>query len=468
MNSYVTPNDSGIIADTDSRSINNAVREAKRSGINRVVIPRINERTGEALWEVDEAIILCSELEIVLDNCYIRQADGSMDNVFRNFDDDSMRRTLQEEQENIIIRGVGNAVIDGGRMNGLTEATSRKGGMPHVEMNNVIRLHNLRGLRLSDFTILNQRWWAINLHYVEEGLISGLKIICKPDCVNQDGIDIRSGCNNIILRDLYGQSGDDFIALTGFYGTRESDKYAVEGKSKDIHDIVIKNIVATSAECAIIALRNQDGVRLYNITIDTVHDAISSRALADTAPEFHFNFEINAYKSPKSPYTAIRVGQDEYIHVRESESGDVFGLHVTNIHTRTNTAILLNETVENSYFGNIYADNDVDRVISTKSCRARQNFGAELRNVVFENIFYNCRDNADSVAFDLDTNKREHSVHNVIIRNAFIGRAACAVNMKHKGTLTVNGLYSELAEPRFEIGEQAEIILDGRAIEKHP
>ena len=334
--------------------------------------------------------------------------------------------------------------------------------MPHIEMNNVIRLHNLRGLKLLDFTILNQRWWAINLHYVEEGLISGLKIACRPDCVNQDGIDLRSGCNNIILENLFGQAGDDFIALTGFYGTRESDKYAVKGKSIDIHDIVIKNISATSAECAIIAMRNQDGVRLYNITVDSVHDTISSVAKSEKDPSFHFNFEVNAYKSPKSPYTTIRIGQDEYIHLKESSSGDVFGLHITNIHTRTNTAILLNETVENSYFGNIYADNDVDRVISTKSCRARQNFGAELKNVVFENIFYNCRDNKNSTAFDFDTNKRPHTIKNVFIRNTFIGNASCAVNMKHQGTLNISGLYSDNDMPLVEVCEGAEVIIDGK------
>ena len=104
MIDYVTPNDIGVIGDTDSSSINNAVSEAVRSGKRRVVIPRINARTGASLWEIDEAIILCSDIEIVLDNCYIRQAEGSMDNVFRNFDDENMRSTLESEQKNIVIK----------------------------------------------------------------------------------------------------------------------------------------------------------------------------------------------------------------------------------------------------------------------------------------------------------------------------------------------------------------------------
>ena len=77
MKQYITPNDEGIIAESDSASIRNAVNEAIRSDVRRVVIPRINARTGKAQWDVDKAIILSSNLEIVLDNCYIRQMDGS-------------------------------------------------------------------------------------------------------------------------------------------------------------------------------------------------------------------------------------------------------------------------------------------------------------------------------------------------------------------------------------------------------
>ena len=458
---FITPNDEGIMAESDSRSIQNAVDEAVRLDVRKVVIPRINERTGRAQWDIDEAIILSSNLEIVLDNCYIRQADGAMDNVFRNFEDGKYRKTLEEEQENIIIRGVGNAIIDGGEHNGLTQKNSMQNGLPSVEKNNVIRFHNLRGLRLTDFTIINQRWWAINLHYVEEGYIGGLKIKCDNGSHNLDGIDLRSGCNNIILENLFGQAGDDFIALTGFYGGIESEKYAVEGKSIDIHDIVIKNIVATSAECTVVALRNQDGVKIYNVTVDTVYDAISSKEINNEAPSFVFNFDNNAYKSPKSPYAVMRIGQEGWIHLKECEMGDVYNIHVTNLHARTNAALLLNENISNSYFGNIYAANEVDTVVTTKSCRNHQTYGANMRNVVFENIFYNSLNNGNSVAFDFDINGKEHDFENVFIKNAFVGNAATFVDMKHGGVLFINGLYGNFGGEKIKCREGARVILDG-------
>ena len=458
MKEYITPNDEGVVGCSDSESIQNAVNEAIRSDARRVVIPRINGRTGEALWSVDRAIILSSNLEIVLDNCYIRQADGSMDNVFRNFEDGAVRSTLEEEQENIIIRGIGNAVIDGGIHNGLNQKNSGKNGMPHVEMNNAIRLHNLRGFRLQDFSIINQRWWSINLNYVEEGYIGGLKLKCDNGSHNLDGIDLRSGCNNIILENLYGQAGDDFIALTGFYGSRESDKYAVKGKSIDIHDIIIRDIVATSAECTLVALRCQDGVKIYNVTIDTLYDAISSKEQSNESPSFVFGFDNNAYKSPKSPYSVIRIGQVGWISKRACEMGDMHSIHVNNIHSRTNCAVLLNEKLENSYFGNIYADAGVDRVVSTKSCRAHQTYGADMRNVVFENIFYK----GAGTAFDLDVNGVERTLENVYIRNAFVGDAEHAVDMKHGGALVIDGLYG--AHPDIKTADCATVILDGKRI----
>ena len=275
---------------------------------------------------------------------------------------------------------------------------------------------------------------------------------------------MRIGCNNIILENLYGQAGDDFIALTGFWGSRESNKYAVEGKSRDIHDIIIKNIVATSAECTVIAMRCQDGVKIYNVTVDTVYDAISSREINNPTPSFVFNFDNNAYKSPKSPYALMRIGQDGWVKEVQCKMGDVWGIHATNLHARTNAAVVLNEKLMDSYFGNIYAADEVDRVITTKSCRTHQNYGADMQNVVFENIFYSARENEASVAFDFDINNKPHAMDRVFIRNAFVGNARCAINMQHSGSLTVNGLYGDCAKDRITVSPDATLILDGEMI----
>ena len=76
----ITPNQ--FIGETDSKSIQNAVDYAHKNGHNSVTIPRINERIGEPIWNIDTAIILPSEMEVILDNAHLRQVDGCMDNIF--------------------------------------------------------------------------------------------------------------------------------------------------------------------------------------------------------------------------------------------------------------------------------------------------------------------------------------------------------------------------------------------------
>lgn len=460
---YFTPNDPQIMAETDSASIQRAVDAALKTGLGRVVIPRYNKRTGKCQWDVDKAVILDSNIEIVLDNCYIRQMDGSMDNVFRNFPEAGMqRRTLAEEQYDIIIRGVGKAVLDGGIGNGLTQKTSLKDGRPHIYWNNVIFFHNLRDFKLENFTITNQRHWAINLTCCEKGVVSGLNLICDNNIRNQDGLDLRFGCNNIIIKDMTGQAGDDFIALTAIQGPTAIERYAVEGKSWDIHDVLIQNVVATSAECTLVALRSQDGVKIYNVTIDNVHDVMTSQAATGTSTNV-LNLDANRYELAKSPYAIVRIGHDDhnYYHKKICGPGDVYGIHVSNIHARCNSALMLNGDIEDSYFGNIYAGNDVDRILLTTSCCLAHMAGVAMRNVVFENIFYDCRDNERSVAFDLIQTEKPHTLENVEIRSAYLGNCAKAVNMGHFGTLTMTNVHGVDLESKITACEGGSVILNG-------
>ncbi len=460
---YVTPNDKGIMAETDSASIQNAVDAALSAGLGRVVIPRYNARSGKMRWDVDEAVILDSGIEVILDNCHIRQTDGSMDNIFRNFREGEMRRTLAEEQHDIILRGIGNAVLDGGVANGLTEKNSLKEGRPHIYRNNPIYFHNLRDFRLENFTILNQRHWAIHLIYAENGYIGGLNLVCGNDRRNQDGLDLRVGCNNIIVENLRGQSGDDFIALSGFMGKRIQETATVEGKSDDIHDIQIRNISATAAECTLIALRCQDGVKIHDISIDGVHDVMSSKAAAEEG-SFVFHFDGNRYPFPKSPYALLRVGQEGWITKKVCAPGDVYNLHVTNLHARCNNAVILNLDIQNSYFGNIYAGNDVDCVISTGSDVHTYPYGINMRDVTIENIFYDCRENALATAFDFKENGRHHRLENVEIRNAYLGNCPRVLNMEHEGTIRLSGIHRENAEEKITVNGGGTVILEGKTL----
>ncbi len=461
LTQYISTNDKDVISESDSQTIQNAVNKAKHTGVNRVLIPRINDRTGKPQWDVDEAVILSSDIEIVLDNCYIRQIDGSMDNVFRNYPQDAPRCTIEGQQENIRIIGLGQAVIDGGNPNGLEEFTSLKNGLPHISRNNPILLHNIRNLTIDNITIKNPRWWGINLHYVDKARLSNITIDAQNNMRNQDGIDLRCGCHDIILENIFGQSGDDLIALSGFWGGRECKIWAVDGKGRDIHNIIIRNVVGTSAECTLIAMRNNDGVKLYDVTVDGVYDTINGIQNKNIENSNIFA-ERHQWKrqGAKTPYTVIRIGQSAFCRERLNTMGEVYGITVKNVHARCNAAIMLNATIEKSYFGNIYAGSDCRCLISTKSSFDTQNFGVDMRDVVFENLYYKDSDREDAVAFDLAVTGEKRTFENVIIKNAFIGNCKKLLNMEHEGQILFDGLYSKDFENRIDNPANAKIVIN--------
>jgi len=77
----VSPND--VSGSTDSDRIEAAIASAVSSGANEVVIPKTNQRTGEDIWLIDQAILLPSNMRLVLDDCLVRLAPGTQDNIIR-------------------------------------------------------------------------------------------------------------------------------------------------------------------------------------------------------------------------------------------------------------------------------------------------------------------------------------------------------------------------------------------------
>ena len=371
---YFTPNDPACIGESDSISINNAVIAAEKSGVGKVVIPSFNARTGACRWDIDSAVCLPSNMHIVLDNAYLRQTDGSMDNVFRSANLTYAPVTPPDgELSDIRISGIGNAVIDGGKPNGLTQGTSQRKGFPNIRANNPILLANVDNFTVEGITIRNQRWWGMNLIYCTNGRISDMRFEADDSILNQDGIDLRIGCQNIIIERIRGYAGDDLIALSGFLG---NDKVLVtEEKSLDIRHILIRDIVGTSVSKSVICLRNHDGVQIKDVTIDNVHD---DSDLSDW----------------KHPYSVVRVGQKYYFHDRRSLPGETSNIYISNIHAKVNHAVIVNVTMTESVISGVYCGKDVVCAVTTNvgeevaaAAHIRQIVqGAYMRNTIIENI----------------------------------------------------------------------------------
>ena len=140
MIGYITPH--ACAGNTDAESIQNAIERAVREGTRRVRIPRLNERTGEERWVIDESICLPSDIEILFDDTHLVLADGCFCNMFTAHGGDTVEKALR----NITLRGRGNAVLDGGHYNGLSERNAEKDGMPHISKNTTLLFTNVEGL----------------------------------------------------------------------------------------------------------------------------------------------------------------------------------------------------------------------------------------------------------------------------------------------------------------------------------
>ena len=91
----VSPND---FEGTDTERISQAIQKAKNTS-NLVRIPRVNAN-GTNIWMIDSAILLPSNLTLVLDNCTLQLSDSSRDNMFRS-DNVGLGITDPEWNENI-------------------------------------------------------------------------------------------------------------------------------------------------------------------------------------------------------------------------------------------------------------------------------------------------------------------------------------------------------------------------------
>ena len=351
----VTPND--FPTGSDSRRIQMAVDRASQTGCNYVVIPPCNSRTGTNLWEIDETIELPSHICVEIRGAHLRMCDGVFCQMFRNrnaFLD--VGRTPEGMQEDIILRGVGRAVLDGGRHNGLREKMSLKDGLPHIVNNLTVYLHNVRNFRVEGLTIRDQRWYGLCFTFAWEGVIRDLRFEITDRSVrgsethpwrNQDGVDLRIGCHDIQISDLTGETCDDIVALTAL---SDPDRPNFETKalcphlSPDIRNISIRNITGFNNHCALVRLLCHNGLRVHHISIDGLTDATP-----DDTP----------LSVPDGVRTAccVKIGENDYYHgafAKRCVPGELHSIRVSNVFSSALCAVDLNCSVRDLIVRDIF------------------------------------------------------------------------------------------------------------------
>lgn len=328
--------------------------------ISQAVTNGSRKATVTGYYEIEQPIRIPSNFLLVLENCHLRMADGTLCNMFNNEHcGTELGKTDAGTDYNITIQGSGFAILDGGEYNGLSERNSLKDGNPHISVNNLLLFSNVNGFAVRNIHCRNQRWWALNFIDCCNGKItdidfrsdnswiddSGKRVFGKFDLdlkqeydriyvKNSDGIDLRCGCHNIIIENITGFTEDDTVALTALNGVMEQ-KYRVEGHSPDIHDVIIRNVMS-AALCSNIRLLNQGEIKLYNVLIDGMLDTTSDCPYLERGS------------------IGVRVGDSRWMYgKRHATADETFNITIRNVMSRAETVLHLAGGIKNLTLDNI-------------------------------------------------------------------------------------------------------------------
>ncbi|MDD4773570.1 MAG: glycosyl hydrolase family 28 protein [Eubacteriales bacterium] len=387
---HISPNEFYYLGD-DAAMIQAAADRAHETGA-MVVIPRRNTRTGKDIWLIERAVRLRTGASVCLENCHLRQADGSFDNIFKSWHarTDEGRR-LAARQYDIHIWGVGNAVLDGGMPNGTTERNLKDGTAPEAAcfshpntmvVNSLIHLANTERVVIENLRMIHPRYWAVTFHYSAQVRVSDIHFVSCGNVPNQDGIDLRAGCSGFIIENISGYTQDDTVALTNLQHPGNFDNYCkVEGMEDDIHNVVINNVTSNTV-CAQVRLLNQFGNKIYNVIIENVQNyAETDPSLPGAAgyayripngreyymdsettwavPEKYWStFEKNDFRAGAS----VRIGENGYYDPEKPETaakpGDTYNITVRNVQSRCRFAVALACTLYDSFIDNVQCFGD--------------------------------------------------------------------------------------------------------------
>ena len=372
MEQYISANEPRFFAGTDAETIQNAVNFAAESPCRTVRIPRLCQRTGAEEWRLNRAILLPSGITVLLEGCHLILEKGIYDNIFRSktiFTD--IGTTPEGRLEEIRILGSGNAVLDGGEGNDLREWTSGKDGRPNIRFNNLILLANVDNYELAGFSCVNLRWWAINQIGCTHGYLHDLHFFNGTHIPNQDGINLRVGCSFIRIENITGRTGDDMVALTALPLWTDGDLLTA-GYAPDIHDIEIRHIHGSTMQ-TLVAMRNNDGAKIYNVHIEDVEDT-----------------------GEYTPWGVLRIGENNYYRKRLSVLGETYGIRAEKIRSKSRGTVFLGGTLKDAVIRDVHAGGSSMFAVST-FIPAREAGdtgimmlgGVTMENVVFDGVSYN-------------------------------------------------------------------------------
>ncbi|MBP5640617.1 MAG: hypothetical protein J6X55_14125 [Victivallales bacterium] len=378
---------------TDNERIEAAIRERES---NTVVIPqRISDIEPERTWWLlDRAILLPSNTTVILQNCKIKLSDKCRDNFFRSANCGYGIKNI-EPAENIHIKGVGDCVLEGADHPRSTGDASKilacpcpknfsgspnptfddlhrhsygtdalvEGESPTGDWRNIgILMAQVSHLTSENIRIIEPHAWAISMEACAFARLSHIEFkACMTRVIdgmeqnneNQDGINLRNGCHDVIISDISGTTGDDVIALSAFasqFKKRKNGELSAtqvmgndwEKREKGIRNVIIRNVMAYPAGgCLMIRLNATDGAEIRHVVID---------GIIDTSPD---DFILkNTNRSINLGHAPGIIGEPGHPYGNQQEQS-LFDITVSNVISNARYAISISGGLQNAFISNI-------------------------------------------------------------------------------------------------------------------
>ena len=319
------------------------------------------------IWVIDSAILIPGNVQLIIDNTTIKLSNSCRDNMIR-----SINRTgngnMVSPLKNIHITGIGNAVLEGADVPRATGDSGKPlykpGFIPEGSVsfgsdagkagvrqkgdwrNIGILLTKIHNFSIENIRIRDSHSWGISLEACSNGRVrniefdsrNGKKVNGKWELFrNQDGLDLRRGCRDILIENITGKSGDDLIALTALSSKRHQGSANKKISDDDICNVTIRNVRGYCVgKHHIIRFLNTRGIKIYNIICDGV---------IDTSPAGHRNA------------ATIKIGDNNKRWGGVTPLGDTYAIQINNVISYSRNPILIAGSLQDSIISNVINHN---------------------------------------------------------------------------------------------------------------
>ena len=297
----------------DSDAIDRRIAAACVDGSRAVTLAR-NAASADGAWRLTRAICVPDDFTLVFDGCRVELADGAQDNLVRNA---GAAEGASRPNRGLRILGRNGAVLSGGRRN---HYLPRRSGDPNGWRSVGILLCDVSDYEVGGFAMEETQCWAISQERCCRGRVHDIAFGSTDVMFNQDGVDLRKGCHDIVVENISGSTGDDAVALTAYRDPPGSaPRYGMQiggngdrGEADDVYNVTIRNVRAKSAGGhGVIRLLACDGIRMHHITVENVVDTATG--------------------SDKRPQATIRLGDVNYHCTRRCAMGEMHHVTVRNV-----------------------------------------------------------------------------------------------------------------------------------------